>query len=591
MANNLLSDDSISNHYMFGFELGHFGQLGHGNDSNYDRPRVISALEPRMLGTQVVQVACGGSHSGVVTKNGMVFMWGLNRSGQTGTGIKSDSVVEPRPIDTSDSLGEVFMANQLVCGRNHSTVITTRGRLYAGGAATFGRLGLTDGRKKVSRPSEVKFFGPRPVARVAIGDFHSLALCDNGELYSWGYNLEGQCGQGMAVNIKSPRRIEFFGAEFRVKEIACGSSWSVVISSSGRAYSWGHGDGGWLCLPSPVPPVISETDIERFIPYDDSTHEDPSKTSGLMHTRSFDSCHNVWMPCPIRIPADSATAPAAETQVGDECVVEGVRCGGSHMILYLSRVRYRRGAIALPKEEALASKSVERVVYHHSSQTVVDSKYDSKSSRYTATSTQLVETTFAEEKGPVRRDIEDRCLNIGMIRDGGWLFTTDSGAVEGDLDLYSVTSPDATNFSISGTTGKSSSFRAAPKAPGIDGLDSDQLQSVLFSWCRHNKVAEMTYALLNRGIFVDSRDASGNTPLMVACQNGHQGLCQMLVEKAKADLNLKNSKGNTALHFCFAFGFQSLGEYLIAKGADEFATNEDGLTCYEGLCAADLERF
>ena len=102
---------------------------------------------------------------------------------------------------------------------------------------------------------------------------------------------------------------------------------------------------------------------------------------------------------------------------------------------------------------------------------------------------------------------------------------------------------------------------------------------------------ELAYALLNRGVFVDSRDSTGNTPLMVACQNGHMGVCQMLVEQARAGLDLKNNKGNTALHFCFAFGFRSLGEYLIAKGADEFATNVDGLTCYEGLCAEDLERF
>ena len=35
--------------------------------------------------------------------------------------------------------------------------------------------------------------------------------------------------------------------------------------------------------------------------------------------------------------------------------------------------------------------------------------------------------------------------------------------------------------------------------------------------------------------------------------------------------------------------FDSLGEYLIKKGADDSLKNGDGLTCYEGLNAAQME--
>ncbi|CAM9112086.1 unnamed protein product, partial [Ectocarpus fasciculatus] len=317
------------NGFVLSWGTGHFGQLGHGDDSNYDNPKLISSLEPRRIGSRVIRVACGGSHSGVVTNSGMVFMWGLNRAGQTGTSSKLDAVVDPQPIDTSDVHGGTMLATELVCGRNHSTLVTADGRLYSWGAATFGRLGLTDGRKKVMRPTEVKFFASRPVASLAVGDFHSLALCRNGELYSWGHNLEGQSGLGTAVNTKLPKHIDFFGPMFRAKEVACGASWSVVVSSSGRAYSWGHGDGGWL-----------SDEIESCIPYVDSTPEDPVISSGLMNTRSFDSCHNVMLPRPIRIPflgvdASDSAAP------GEECVVEGVRCGGAHTLLYVSRVKRR----------------------------------------------------------------------------------------------------------------------------------------------------------------------------------------------------------------------------------------------------------
>ena len=37
------------------------------------------------------------------------------------------------------------------------------------------------------------------------------------------------------------------------------------------------------------------------------------------------------------------------------------------------------------------------------------------------------------------------------------------------------------------------------------------------------------------------------------------------------------------LHYCFAYSFESLGDYFIKKGADDSVANAEGLTCYEGL--------
>ena len=50
-----------------------------------------------------------------------------------------------------------------------------------------------------------------------------------------------------------------------------------------------------------------------------------------------------------------------------------------------------------------------------------------------------------------------------------------------------------------------------------------------------------------------------------------------------ANVNQANLAGNTPLHYCFAYGFEKLGNYLISKGANDAKQNADGLTCYEGL--------
>jgi ankyrin repeat protein len=113
----------------------------------------------------------------------------------------------------------------------------------------------------------------------------------------------------------------------------------------------------------------------------------------------------------------------------------------------------------------------------------------------------------------------------------------------------------------------------------------------LISWSRHKKLAELEAALaMGPQVEVNVRDAAGNTPLIVACQNGHAAVAQLLV-RHHADVRCANKKGNTALHFCFAYGFEELGEYLILQGADEYAQNAEGLTCYEGLTRSDLDKL
>ena len=41
--------------------------------------------------------------------------------------------------------------------------------------------------------------------------------------------------------------------------------------------------------------------------------------------------------------------------------------------------------------------------------------------------------------------------------------------------------------------------------------------------------------------------------------------------------------GNTGLHYCYAYGFKEIGDYLKTRGANDGLLNVDGLTCYEGL--------
>jgi ankyrin repeat protein len=102
----------------------------------------------------------------------------------------------------------------------------------------------------------------------------------------------------------------------------------------------------------------------------------------------------------------------------------------------------------------------------------------------------------------------------------------------------------------------------------------------IFSFARHERCADIE-RMLDRGIPINVRDEYGNTLLTIACQNGSKRVAKIVLRRG-ADINSRNHKGNTPLHYCFQYGYgDSLGEYLISKGADPSVRNNAGRTCYD----------
>jgi alpha-tubulin suppressor-like RCC1 family protein len=83
------------------------------------------------------------------------------------------------------------------------------------------------------------------VAAVAAGWQHSLALSETGEVYSFGNGAYGQLGHGDQEDQHTPRPIAALQG-MRVGIIAAGDQHSLVVSTAGRLYSFGHGGQGAL---------------------------------------------------------------------------------------------------------------------------------------------------------------------------------------------------------------------------------------------------------------------------------------------------------------------------------------------------------
>ena len=85
-----------------------------------------------------------------------------------------------------------------------------------------------------------------PIARIAVGGIHSIALTTAGEVWSWGCNDDCALGRGGAENV--PGRVRGLLNGRFVQRIACGDSHSIALDSEGRVFAWGtyKGADGYL---------------------------------------------------------------------------------------------------------------------------------------------------------------------------------------------------------------------------------------------------------------------------------------------------------------------------------------------------------
>lgn len=190
---------------------------------------------------RIESVSSASNHSAIVTTKGHLYIWGSTLHGKLG--IPSSNYTNVA-FPTLFPLSKNRRVVQVVCGDYHTLCVFDNGEVYGWGGTLHKKIG-----DKTSAPSLIDGLEKVKVTRVDCGDFHSIALSENGILFSWGggganFN-KGQCGHGTTENIRSPRPIEFFKNK-PVRDFACGGYHTVAICENRELYSWGSGNFGEL---------------------------------------------------------------------------------------------------------------------------------------------------------------------------------------------------------------------------------------------------------------------------------------------------------------------------------------------------------
>ncbi|XP_041645814.1 probable E3 ubiquitin-protein ligase HERC4 isoform X1 [Cheilinus undulatus] len=216
-----------------------YGQLGLGG---IDEEIVV---EPRRCeffhGKCVRNVGCGHRHTAFLLEDGTVYTCGCNDLGQLG---HDKTRKKPEQVVALDA--QIIVA--VACGQSHTLAVNDKGQMFSWGQGSDGQLGLNNFDECVRVPRNIKSLSDVPIAQVACGFWHSLALSRGGQLFSWGQNRFGQLGLGISgQNIFTPQIIQsLHGIPF--SQIAAGGAHSFALTLSGAVFGWGRNKFGQLGL-------------------------------------------------------------------------------------------------------------------------------------------------------------------------------------------------------------------------------------------------------------------------------------------------------------------------------------------------------
>lgn len=251
------------------------GQLGLGhNQAQGDQPGEVSAQMtpvPMGQGKKVIDACLGGGHACAVLDGGEVKCWGRNDHGQLGRGdtapigLANNQMGDFLPaIDLGPVPGDLSKtprrATAVACGRQHTCVTTTKGKVLCWGRNHQGQLGIANSASVGDGPDEM---GNKLVAamlgdehhavELALGEHHSCARNDKNQVHCWGANEQGQLGRGStkslggssedAYNLKLPLLLN---KDRKIKALHAGADHSCIIEESGRLACWGNNRFGAL---------------------------------------------------------------------------------------------------------------------------------------------------------------------------------------------------------------------------------------------------------------------------------------------------------------------------------------------------------
>jgi alpha-tubulin suppressor-like RCC1 family protein len=235
---------------LWSWGFGIFGQLGIGSDP-------LSQGTPIQIGADSdwIEISAGSRHSMAIKANGTLWAWGNNDSGQFGVG---NNMGTNAPIQ----VGTGTDWKQINAGNDYSIAMKTDGTLWACGWGQYGQLGTgtTDNSstfQQIGTDNDWKI--------IKVGVLFNLAIKNDGSLWGWGLNNLYQLGiNSTTTQFTAPKQV---GTDLDWATIEAGDEYGIGVKTNGSLWAWGYNLNGQLgdgttdtrLTPTQIGACISDT--------------------------------------------------------------------------------------------------------------------------------------------------------------------------------------------------------------------------------------------------------------------------------------------------------------------------------------------
>jgi len=225
--------------YSWGYNV--VGQVGKGTNEHFQATPYLVDIKGKIKNV----VPSKGKYVIAITEDGKLYSWGKNNHGQIGDGKADDSGISnqltPHLVEINSKVKDIVIEGYTVYA------ITEEGKLFSWGNNKNGQVGSsnTDNNNEpmIKSPEELSIDGK--IKKIFISFNETVyAVTEDGKLYSWGNNKNGQVGNNKSGDNVKQIEPHLVGIDGKVKDIVSGPYTVFVITEEGKLYSWGLNNKG-----------------------------------------------------------------------------------------------------------------------------------------------------------------------------------------------------------------------------------------------------------------------------------------------------------------------------------------------------------